>query len=34
MDGGAIQFKSYDDGIVNLMLQRILLRLPFFNDHA
>ena len=21
MDGGAIQFKSYDDGIVNLMLQ-------------
>jgi Fe-S cluster biogenesis protein NfuA len=21
MDGGAIQFKSYDDGVVNLMLQ-------------
>ena len=30
MDGGAIQFKSYDEGVVSLMLQW----LPFFNDYT
>ena len=28
MDGGAIQFRSYDDGIVNLMLQGSCSRCP------
>ena len=32
MDGGAIQFRSYNEGVVNLMFM-VVLRLSFLHDH-
>ena len=34
MDGGAIQFKKFDEGVVTLMLQGSCSGCPFFHDHT